>query len=334
MKSVQSQALPAPPSLTGSLRAGFDATANHIELLLLPVLIDLLLWFGPHLRLDDLVTQIFNELKGQVGMSAAGTSELLQLSGEFWTLIAERLNLFSALRSYPIGIPSLMVASQPVTSPIGSPPFWQVGSIGGATLLWIVISVLGLVLGSLYFALVSQVVSSEGISIRSVLKSWPWMSLQVILLAVLMAAIVFIVSIPFSCLASVLMLSGFAVGEYSILIFGVIALWLLLPFFFSPHGIFVNKRPLIGSVRDSLSVSRATMPKTALFFLILLAIDEGLTILWRVPEENSWLAAVGILGHAFVTTGVLAASFFYYIDARRWLKRLVQQTQLSSQVLR
>jgi hypothetical protein len=333
MKSVQSQALPAPPSLTGSLRAGFDATANHIELLLLPVLIDLLLWFGPHLRLDDLVARIFDELKGQVEMSAAGTSDLLQLSGEFWSLLAERLNLFSAIRSYPVGIPSLMIATQPVTSPIGTPSFWQVGSIGGAILLWIILSMVGLVLGTLYFALISQVVASEEISIRSVLKGWPWMSVQVILLALLISAIIILLSIPFSCLASVLMLSGFAVGDAALLIFGVIALWLLLPFFFSPHGIFVNRSSLLRSVRDSLWVSRATMPKTALFFLILLAIDEGLTILWRVPQENSWLAAVGIVGHAFIATGVLAASFFYYMDARRWLKRLVQQTQLSAKAL-
>jgi hypothetical protein len=333
MKSVQSQALPAPPSLTGSLRAGFDATANHIELLLLPVLIDLLLWFGPHLRLDDLVARIFDELKGQVEMSAAGTSDLLQLSGEFWSLLAKRLNLFSAIRSYPVGIPSLMIATQPVTSPIGTPSFWQVGSIGGAILLWIILSMVGLVLGTLYFALISQVVASEEISIRSVLKGWPWMSVQVILLALLISAIIILLSIPFSCLASVLMLSGFAVGDAALLIFGVIALWLLLPFFFSPHGIFVNRSSLLRSVRDSLWVSRATMPKTALFFLILLAIDEGLTILWRVPQENSWLAAVGIVGHAFIATGVLAASFFYYMDARRWLKRLVQQTQLSAKAL-
>jgi len=333
MRSVQSQALPAPPSLMGSLRAGFDATANHIELLLLPVLIDLLLWFGPHLRLDDLVTRTFSELRGQVGMTEDGTSDLLQLSGEFWALLAERFNLFSAIRSYPVGIPSLMIATQPVTSPIGSPSFWQIGSIGGAILLWLFLSVVGLVLGTLYFAMVSQVVASEKISIRSVLKGWPWMSLQVILLALLISAILILLSIPFSCLASVLMMSGFAVGDAALLIFGVLALWLLLPFFFSPHGIFVNRSPLLRSVRDSLWISRATMPKTALFFLILLAIDEGLTILWRVPKENSWLAAVGIVGHAFITTGVLAASFFYYEDARRWLKRLVQQTQFSSKVL-
>jgi hypothetical protein len=329
MKSVKSQALPAPPSLTGSLRAGFDATANHIELLLLPVLVDLMLWFGPHLRLDEMVKQLFASLDGQMGVSAVEGADLLRLSEEFWSLLAERMNLFAALRSYPVGIPSLMVTTQPVTSPVGSTAFWQIGSVGGVILIWLAVSILGLVLGTLYFALVSQVVTSQKISLRSLLSEWPWMSLQVILLALLLVAAIFVLSIPFSCLASALLLTGFPVSQFALLIFGVVALWMLLPFFFSPHGIFVNKSPVFKSIRDSLWVTKATMPKTALFFLILLAIDEGLTILWRVPGENSWLAAVGIVGHAFIATGILAASFVYYLDARRWLQRLVQQTQLS-----
>jgi hypothetical protein len=330
MKSLQSQALPAPPSLMGSLRAGFDATANHIQLLLLPILLDILLWFGPHLRLDELVTRVFTDLANQPGLSAADTGNLLQLSKEFWELLAERLNLFSALRSYPVGIPSLMMATQPVTTPFGSVLFWQISSVVGLVLVWIGMSIIGLVMGALYFAMVSQAVTDQKISWRSLLGEWPRMSVQVILLAALLTVVVLFLSIPFSCLASALMLTGFPVGQISLLIFGVVALWILLPFFFSPHGIFVNKSPMLKSVRDSLWVTRATMPKTMLFLLILLAIDEGLTILWRVPEENSWLAAVGIAGHAFIATGILAASFVYYLDARRWLQRLVQQAQLSS----
>lgn len=330
MKSLQSQALPAPPSLTGSLKAGFDATANHIQLILLPVLLDFLLWFGPHLRLNRLVTRVFTDLEGQPGFTTADAGNLLQLSREFWELMAERLNLFSALRSYPVGIPSLMMSSQPVESPLGGVPFWQVSSVAGAILLWFAITLVGLVLGSLYFAMVSQIVSDQKITWRTLFRDWPYMSLQVLLLAILLTVILLFLSLPFSCLISALMLTGFPVGQISLLIFGVVALWILLPFFFSPHGIFVNKSPMLKSVRDSLWVTRATMPKTTLFFLILLAIDEGLAILWRVPEENSWLAAVGVAGHAFVTTGILAASFVYYSDAKRWTQRLAQLTQFSA----
>lgn len=332
MKSAQVQAAPAPPSLMGSLKAGFDATANHIELLLIPIVVDLMLWFGPHLRLDQLIDRVFTDLRNQPGLNAADMVNLVEITGEFWSLLAERLNLFSALRSYPVGMPSLMVASQPIDTPIGSPLNWQIGSFSNAILVWIVLTLAGLVIGTFYFTLVSQVVISKKISIRLVLENLPGRALQVILLAILLTAFLFVLSIPFSCLVSAVIFSGIPFGQASLLFFGVIALWILLPFFFSPHGIFVNRSSMLISVRDSLRVVRVTMPKTALFFLILLGIDEGMTMLWRIPKENSWLALVGVVGHAFITTGLIAASFVYYLDARRWLQRLVQQTQLSSAI--
>jgi hypothetical protein len=42
------------------------------------------------------------------------------------------------------------------------------------------------------------------------------------------------------------------------------------------------------------------------------------------PEETSWLSLVGVAGHAFVTTGLLAASFIYYRDADRWVKAILK----------
>ena len=57
---------------------------------------------------------------------------------------------------------------------------------------------------------------------------------------------------------------------------------------------------------------------TSLFILSILVISEGLDILWRVPSENSWLTLVGVGGHAFITSALLASSFIYYRDADKW----------------
>jgi hypothetical protein len=75
-------------------------------------------------------------------------------------------------------------------------------------------------------------------------------------------------------------------------------------------------------------LTRLTLPKTSLLFLSMLVISEGLDTLWRVPGERSWMSFVGVLGHAFVSTSLLAASFIYYRDATRWVQRLIQQSLL------
>jgi len=97
-------------------------------------------------------------------------------------------------------------------------------------------------------------------------------------------------------------------------------LWLGFPLIFTPHGIFANHSNVLVALRNSIRVTRMTLPSTSLFFLAILMISEGLDILWRVPAENSWLMLVGVAGHAFITTGLLAATFVYYRDADRWVQ--------------
>ena len=45
---------PPPPGIMGSLRAGFDAVSRHVGLILLPLVLDLLLWLGPRLSVSGL----------------------------------------------------------------------------------------------------------------------------------------------------------------------------------------------------------------------------------------------------------------------------------------
>ena len=69
-------------------------------------------------------------------------------------------------------------------------------------------------------------------------------------------------------------------------------------------------------------MSRRTLPKTATLFLAVLVVSQGLNLLWRVPVESSWLVLIGLGGHAFVTTGLLAATFVYYREAEKWVKEI------------
>ena len=48
-----------------------------------------------------------------------------------------------------------------------------------------------------------------------------------------------------------------------------------------------------------------------------------LEFLWAIPADNSWLALVGIFGHAFITTALLASSFIYYHDMTTWLQTVL-----------
>jgi len=328
MNTIEQPVSPAKPSLTAALMAGFDAIANHLGLILFPFTLDVFLWFGPHLRLKKLVEEVINQIESLPGIDTQQAASAMQLNREVWLVIAERFNLFSVFRSFPVGIPSLMASRQPLLTPLRPPVDWEVTSVGIAAGWWLILTILGLVAGAFYFVLVAQASLNGKVEWRKVVEQWPWSTLQVLYLALFLGALLLAISIPGSCLITVATFSGLGVAQFSFLLFGALVLWLLFPLFFSVHGIFTFQYKMWASVRQGARLIRMTLPKTSLLFLSILVISEGLDTLWRVPDEKSWLSLVGVAGHAFIATSLLAASFIYYRDASLWVQRMIQQAIL------
>ena len=40
--------------------------------------------------------------------------------------------------------------------------------------------------------------------------------------------------------------------------------------------------------------------------------------MWLIPASDSWVLLIGIVGHAFVATGLYASTFHFYKDRMRW----------------
>jgi hypothetical protein len=318
MDKTESQVLPAPPNLFTSLRAGFDAIANQIGVILIPIAIDLLLWIGPHLQVKSLLNSYINSFLSSSSLNTLQSGDVISTVIDTLHSVAAQFNLLSFLRTIPVGIPSLMASRQPLQIPNGSPvlinitnPIIVLGVILGLVIL-------GLVAGSIYYILVARVSLHNQTGLRNIIREWTWASLQVLSLAAAMILLFIIISIPSSCVISVIALIGIPLGQFAFFLYFGVLLWLAFPLLFSAHGIFVNHNNALVSVQRSMTMTRMTLPTTSIFFLSILALSEGLNILWRVPPENSWLTLLGLAGHAFITSALLAASFIYYRDADHW----------------
>jgi hypothetical protein len=330
MNTADKQVLPAPPSLMKSLKAGFDAITNHIELILFPIALDLFLWFGPHFSLSRPIRSFVARVEGLPEAQTPEMVSLLSTSREAWLVLAERFNLFVLVRAYPVGLPSLMGTISPVETPLGTAPVVELASLSQAFGLGVLFVLVGLTLGSLYFSSVAQASLVDRIRWGSTLRSWPWAAWQTVLLALIWLAIIAAIALPFACLLSLLMVTGFSGGPLALFLFGGLLAWFLLPLVFSAHGIFASGLKVVPSIFKGVRLTRMTLPSTGFFLLALLFLSQGTDVLWSIPPENSWLGLVSIAGHAFVTTALLAASFIYYRDASRWLERVIQQAQFAN----
>jgi hypothetical protein len=106
-----------------------------------------------------------------------------------------------------------------------------------------------------------------------------------------------------------------------------VLVWVLLPLVFSPHGIFAGDLKATRSIVTSFRLVRSMMAGTGMFFIMMIIIGYGLDVLWTTPEADSWLLLVGIFGHAFISSGLLAASFKFYDRGIRWQQEVIQARQ-------
>ncbi len=314
---VKNEALPPPPGIIGSIRKGFDTVAAHITAILLPLALDLLLWLGPRLSMDQLVQPIlknFGTLASSSGLAAGDINDALNVYQQFFL----QFNLLNILRTFPIGVFSLMSGKMPTQSPLGLAFTWQIDSPELLIGLMFLLTVFGWILGGLYFywiaALVNPLPSSSAAPAV----------LQTLLYSLFWSILSWVIGLPVAFIIYLLFMVNSLIAEGAILILGFLSMWLLVPIFFSPHGMFVRKQNALLSILSSFQISRFTLPTSSLFVLTILLIGIGLNFLWAIPPDNSWLTMVGILGHAFVTTALLASSFVYYQDMSLWLQQVLQ----------
>ena len=116
-----------------------------------------------------------------------------------------------------------------------------------------------------------------------------------------------------------------SLGQGLLLLLGLLSMWLIVPIFFTPHGIFMRQQNAFLSIYTSLRMARYTLPTSSLFVLSVVLIAYGLNFLWNIPSSDSWMSLVGIAGHAFITTSLLAASFIYYRDMQVWLETVLEK---------
>jgi hypothetical protein len=318
---AQANRLPPPPRLIPILANGFNVVANHITLVLLPVLLDMYLWLGPRLGLKELYLDFMSHFPLVAQAGGPSLSDIQAIREQLATLF-ERFNLLTLLRTFPVGVTSLMLGWQPIGSPVGDPMIIETSSILSIMGWLVFIILLGWILGSLYFHWISKVTLQ--LEPRPTLHT----TFQTILLSLLLVVAVIAIGFPAIWLYMLVALISPMLGQALFFLIGMLSLWMALPIFFAPHGIYINRQNALASVLSSLRMMRYTLPSSGLFMAGLFIISQGLGYLWRVPQQNSWWVLVSIVGHAFVSTGLMAASFIYYREINAWLKAVFEQLSM------
>lgn len=320
MDVLKIENLPPPPGIINSIKAGFDIIATHITAILLPLLLNLFLWLGPRLRIDAL----FNLVKADVisiWKSGGIPAEDIQRAMDLYENTIPRFNLFWIFHTIPIGISSLFLPQKISQTPLGNPAIWQVSA--ASLFVWVFfLTLLGWIGGGLYFRSVAWLAMADA-NARPL--SVPRTIVQTILISISWGILFMFIGVPvFLVLAIVFQISAF-IANVLVLFLSLASMWVIVPLFFWPHGVFIKQQNVITSILSSVQMMRFTLPTSSLFVLTVFLLTFGLNFLWNIPPEDSWMTLLGIFGQSFVTTALLAGSFVYYRDMNIWLQIVLEK---------
>ncbi len=304
----------SPRGVIASLLEGFDRIAARPILILPPLLLDLFLWLGPHMR----VRALFDALASSMGAMAvrdATMGEQVQAVKEGIQWLGAHFNLFTALSSLPVGLPSLMAGRLPAETPWGFPPaieveqpFWVLGT-------WIAFTIIGLGLGVFYhLSIARQVAPEAGLAPGG--EAWR----RVLVLAVL-AYGALLGGVAATMLVATLASLVLPLLGAGVLFLGFSAfIWVVVYLIFTPHGIVRFRLAVPRALLESALVVRWFMMSTVGFLGLALIIRWLTNQVWLLPEESSWFTLLALVGHAFISSTLLAASYVYYQSRREWLQ--------------
>ena len=313
MSEITRSSQPAAPGIVRAITTGFDRLASRPYLILPALALDLFLWFGPRLNLAG----VFNAFAASLASPTAGPPELaaqVALAKEMLTEFGGRFNLFSTLSSFPIGVPSLMSATMPMTSPLGGPQVIPLSDPVAILLLWTAMTVVGLGLASLYHAAVakaasptSPVAGSWGLWLKVLAMAVvAYIGMGIIVLVSLMAASVVTLITPF-------LGTGVAFLGFTLLF------WMAVYLIFTPHGLVRYRLGLVRSMRESVRIVRRDFFAVVGLLATLAIFSWATGLVWELPPAASWFSALAVLGHAFISAMLLVASYVFYVGRREAL---------------
>ncbi len=315
MEVRNSELPPRPPGAVSALISGFNALTGNVSVILFPVALDVFLWLGPRLKVERLFLSTLQDMVKFQG----STPTLFPLPApadieKLWT----GFNLFSRLRTYPLGVFSLMMDNISDHSPLGTRLGWDIQDWFVLAAIFLFLTCIGLLLGSLYFYFVSRVAlkpeKGPGLlraTCHSLLIWSAWTFVLLITYPLLQWASLFLINNPTITLVLFLLLAWPVT-------------WICLMVFFSTHAVFIQSKNAFASLLQNFRVLRYGLPPMGWFALMAVIISHGMDLLWLIPPAESWMKLVGIFGHAFISTGLLSASFIFYRDLSTWVEEALQ----------
>ena len=289
-----------------TLSEGFGAANRRLWIIAIPILFDLFLWLGPKAVVGP---GLANLVQADVPSQYSGYEGLLQQT-------VASFNLFSLAAMY---LPSLVVRldSAPLASLTGH---LAVNSPTVFLLAALAIVLAGLWLACVYLGLIAQVVRDGQTNLR-LLASAVWRYWRrLVAFLIIVAGLLMLAAVPFGL--AYLLASSFsaAAGDFLAFLLQIALLWAIVYLFFAVEALLLSDVGPVQAIRLSITVIAGNFWAAVTLIGLTFLISLGLPLAWQLIAAYPAGLAVGIIGNAYIGTGVAAAAFLFYQERLERLK--------------
>ena len=301
-----------------TLSAGFDRITKRLWLILIPVLVDIGIWIGPKLSINQLTQEALAALPSMTELGSQ-YEQSLELAREFLASMGAEANLLSLLSMRLLGLPSLTATFTPqarlfvAEQPVMEIQTWP--TLLGLVLLFILLSLL---FGCFCFSWLAQEARDEEMDITYALQvtGRSWLRLTALLLFGSLAAGVLLFGLSFALglLAALSPQIGALLVSVSAVGFLWVSVYASIIFFFTTRAMILDNMGVLSSIWSSVNIVQGSFFSVVGFILLINIIQTGLMYIWRLLAVSTAGTLASILGNAYVSTGLVLASLIFYRD--------------------
>jgi hypothetical protein len=307
------------PGVIDTLSAGYKTLNKHPYLLLTPVIMDIFYWLGPRLSVQALAQRASSAIQEAAEFAATGvanssSTQSLDMLKTTIESIGKNMNLFSIISS-ALSLPTLL-SSQEMTPPawIGSVATYGLSTFSGFIVFFALLFLVGIGVGAVYMGLAAQTVRAENappaVLARQVVAAAA--RYMAILFALMIIAV--IVGLPASLLVGVLTLVSPLLGSLVLLVMWTAIFWLYVNLFFTVQALFVSNVGPVRAILNSITVVRLSTSSALGLIALLFIVSWGMSYVWSMLGTSDLAIAAGILGNAYIGTGLTIAGMIFYRD--------------------
>lgn len=299
-----------------SLSAGYRFLIRRLDLLLIPVLLDLLFWLGPKLSIETLMQNFaawYLALSKQAALSA-DLEPMVELASEQISMLGKGINLLFALAAQRLfHVPTML----PATDLAGGSVI-QIVAPSSALLLLAALSLVGLWIGVVYLSLLARALPIGGASrstsaiefARGTFRHWG----RVLLFVLLGLLAVLVLMIPFSIISAIFLLVAPAAAVAMLAFSNALDLLIFIYLYFMVAAIIMDDLPIRAAIRQSLRLVQGNFWRVLGFVAVSFMIELGFSIL--LGNLTAFQPPIGvviaILANAFIGTGLAMALLIFY----------------------